>query len=562
MMRRSANQAGLVVALATLLGALPRLYFASVQFVEYDGWWHVFVAGQDTLENLVWEIRSQTHPPLFYLLLRAVLPFGTSRLVIRSVSLLAGLATAWVLGGIVARWSRHPAVPALAALAVSLSWNAVVISCEVRAYMLLTLFLAVAVRSLLELATPRHATAARHALGLCTACSGALLTHYAAALFMLAAGTLMAARFAFRRLGRWRLLLAVRRRPLALLAPAVLPLAVAAFLYTAHYGSHRAAMNHLPEFYLSSSTAGGPLRFVLRNTAWLVDLFTPFRLQPATPGSQALVTLALLAAIGLAMAIPRPPGRPATHRLAGWLFIALLVTAIVLGLRDTYPYGGSLRHQFYLYPFALLFGALALDAGLARLGSRAVRTCLLIAVTGAIGASHVASARAHFWYPREMFDREIAALEAFRPASSAVYLDQFSLIAFFSGYHDWTWQFEGLCPTNWSILRYRLHKGDRSFTVFRDRARWSLHDQIERAGPDLRGCAESVAPGSLVVFALKQFPEANPHASLLSDEGQALARRVWGEVGVEVKRCSVAGGLAAVELTLAPDPGRASPASP
>lgn len=561
---RLPDRASLLVMLATLIGALPRLYFATVQFIEYDGWWHIFVAGQDTLNNLIWELKGQAHPPLFYLLLRAVLPFGRSRLVYRSVSLLAGLASAWLLGRIAARWSRHWAVPALTALAVSLSWNAVVISCEVRAYMLMTLFLIIAVRSLLELVTPRHATAARHALVLCVACACALLTHYSVANFVLAAAVLMIVRIVSRRFSRWRLFLAVRRRPFAILLPAAIPLAAAAFLYTSHYPSHTASMNHLPEFYLSSSSAPDPLHFVLRNTIWLVDLFTPFRLQLSSPGGQALVALALVAAIGLAMAIPRPPGRPAMHRVAGLLLIFLLATAIALGLRDTYPYGGTMRHQFYLLGFALLFGALALDAGLGRLGSRVARASLLIVIAGALGASHLTSARAHFWYTSELFDKEIAALEAFRPAARAVYLDQFSLIAFFSRYHDWTWRHEGLCPANWSILRYKLGKEGRSITVFRDRSRWSLHDQIERAGPDMRGCAESASPDTVVVFALKQFPEADPHASLLHEEGQERARRVWGEAGVEVNRFFTAGGLAVVELTLASDPDHApaTPASP
>lgn len=554
---RLPGRTSLLVMLATLFGALPRLYVATVQFIEYDGWWHVFVAGQDTLTNLIWELQSQAHPPLFFLLLRAALPFGSSRLVYRSVSLLAGLATAYLLGRVAARWSRHWAVPALTALAVSLSWNAVVISCEVRSYMLMTLFLVVAVRSLLELVSPRHATAARHFLALCAASACALLTHYSAALFLLAAGTLFAILMAFRPFARWRAIVALRKRPLALLVPVVVPLAAAVFLYFSHFVSHKATMNHLPEFYLSSSTAGGSLQFVLRNTTSLVDLFTPFRMNPSTLSGQFLVALALLAIIGLAMLVPRPRGRPAMHRVSGLLLILLLCIAVAMGLLDRYPYGGTLRHQFYLFPFAVLFAALSLDAGLARLRSRMMRACILIVILSGLGASHVASARTFFWYPKELFDTEIAKLDAIKAPGSAVYLDQFSLIAFFSRYHDWTWRDDGVCPINWSMIRYNLSKGDRSFTVFRDRARWSIHNEIERAGPDMRGCAQSAAPDPVVVFALKQFPEHDPHASLLAEEGQAQARELWGLAGVRVDRFVIDGRLAIVELSLAPEPDAA-----
>ena len=546
-----------LVIVATLAGSLPRLYFATMQYIEYDGWWHVFVAGQDTVANLIWELRSQAHPPLFFLLLRTALLFGHSRLVFRSVSLLAGLATAYLLGRVAVRWSRHWAVPALTALTVSLSWNAVVISCEVRSYMLMALLLVVAMRSLLELVSPRHATAARHSLALCVASALALLTQYAIVIFLLAAGVLFASLMAFRPFARRRALVVVRRRPLAVLAPVAIPLTTAVALFLTHLRWHTEPMNHLPEFYLSTSTAGGPLEFVLRNTTWLVDLFTPIRLKPSTMSGQLLVVLALLVISGLAMLILRPPSRPAMHRVSGSLLILLLSIAVAMGLGDLYPYGGTLRHQFYLFPVAVLFAALSLDAGLARLGSRLLRASVLIVIVVALGAGHLVSARSFVWYRSELFGREIAKLNELKTPGSAVYLDQYSLIAFYGWFHDWAWRYDGVCPTNRSILRYKLSKGDRTFVVFRDRARWSIHDQIERAGADLRWCTRDATPHPVVVFALKQFPERDPHASLLSEEGQAQARKLWGLAGVRVGRLVVDGRLAIVELSVAPEPDAA-----
>lgn len=542
-----------LVLIATLVGALPRIYLAAVQFIEYDGWWHIFIASQDTLANFLWEVQSQAHPPLFYLLLRGAMAFGQSRLVYRGVSLLAGLATAYVLGKVAARWSRHWAVPALAALAVSLSWNAIEISCEVRAYMLLAFFLVVALRSFLELLTPRYATLARHFPLLCVASTLALLTHYSAVLFFASAGVLFGVLVALRPRTRLRAIVAVRKRPLAVLVPTLLPFAGGWLLYAWHLRSHPALMSHLPEFYLSSSTASGPLAFVVRNTSWLVDLFSPFSVRPATLSGQLFVALALVASIWLALLIPSPPGRRSVHRESGLLLVALLAGAVVFGLLDKYPYGGPLRHQFYLFPVAVLFVALTVDAALARLRSGTARAGIVIGVLGALAAAHVAGVRTFSWYSKELFDKETARLEGAIAPGSGVYLDQFSLIAFYSRYHDWTWRYAGVCPSNWSILRYELSKGQRKLTVFRDRARWSIHDQIERAASDLRCCAEGAAPHPLVVFALKQFPERDTPSSLLGEEGQAQARKFWALAGVRTHRLETEGSLAMVEVSLDPE---------
>ena len=50
-----------------LLGAIPRLYLGATQFIEYDGYWHVFIATQDDWQQFRWEYNANFHPPLFYL---------------------------------------------------------------------------------------------------------------------------------------------------------------------------------------------------------------------------------------------------------------------------------------------------------------------------------------------------------------------------------------------------------------------------------------------------------------------------------------------------------------
>src|SRR5579872_3497588 len=120
----------------SLLAAVPRLYLAATQFIEYDGYWHVFIAMQDNWQQFQWEYHSNFHPPLFYLLLRLALRFGHSRLVYRAISLLTGVAAVFVIGKIAEKVSLRRETPVIAALAFGVALPAIIISCEVRSYML------------------------------------------------------------------------------------------------------------------------------------------------------------------------------------------------------------------------------------------------------------------------------------------------------------------------------------------------------------------------------------------------------------------------------------------
>jgi hypothetical protein len=113
-----------------LLGAIPRLYLGATQFIEYDGYWHVFIAAQDDWQQFRWEYNANFHPPLFYLLLKVVMRFGRTRLVYRAISLAAGIAAIFVIGQIAKKISRVSYMPAFAALAYGIALPSIIISCE------------------------------------------------------------------------------------------------------------------------------------------------------------------------------------------------------------------------------------------------------------------------------------------------------------------------------------------------------------------------------------------------------------------------------------------------
>ncbi|MGH2778940.1 MAG: hypothetical protein ACRDJB_09860, partial [Actinomycetota bacterium] len=81
-----------ILLLISLLAAIPRLYVAAIQPLNYDEHWHVFIAQQDTRAGLAAEWRSNAHPPLYFWLLTLPVSLGRTPLLDRSLSLLAGVA--------------------------------------------------------------------------------------------------------------------------------------------------------------------------------------------------------------------------------------------------------------------------------------------------------------------------------------------------------------------------------------------------------------------------------------------------------------------------------------
>src|SRR5690348_14699595 len=125
----------LFLLLICLLAAIPMLWLGATSFIEYDGYWHLFIARQDWRDFLV-DIQSTAHPPLFFLLLRAAAALGDGRLISRLISILSGIGATFLVGQIASKVTGSTAAAVLAAVVFGLSESTVVVSCEVRSYML------------------------------------------------------------------------------------------------------------------------------------------------------------------------------------------------------------------------------------------------------------------------------------------------------------------------------------------------------------------------------------------------------------------------------------------
>src|SRR5579862_5754815 len=105
---------GLALLGIALLSLIPRLLLGVSQYVEYDGYWHVWIAQQDRWTNFIREYQANAHPPLYFLLLRLTFWLGKTQLAYRSVSLISGTAAVYVLGRTALRAMRSPIWAAVA----------------------------------------------------------------------------------------------------------------------------------------------------------------------------------------------------------------------------------------------------------------------------------------------------------------------------------------------------------------------------------------------------------------------------------------------------------------
>jgi hypothetical protein len=120
----------------TVAALVPRLILGSYQFIHYDGYWHVFTATQDKWEVFISEWRKDAHPPLYYLLLRVLASLGHSHLIYRSLSIVPGVASVYVIGLIARKLYRSTTVALLTAAAYGSSITIIDITCDVRGYAL------------------------------------------------------------------------------------------------------------------------------------------------------------------------------------------------------------------------------------------------------------------------------------------------------------------------------------------------------------------------------------------------------------------------------------------
>ena len=479
-----------------ILAAVPRLYVAANQPLNYDEHWHVFVAQQDTPKGFADEWRNNAHPPLFYWLLRLPTSLARNRLLDRSISLLAGVVAVFLLGHIVARITSNPPVSYLAALAFALSPSAVLISSEARSYMLSTFFILLAFAQYLSLVQGHYSI--RTAIAFSASSCLALMSHYFAVFFLFACLGALLYTGAGRTLRRGNIWCFFRER-WVILATAVLPiLLTAAWLYRTHVRYWLRPQNHTDAFYFHPESGERLLGYLVGAAYNSFNLFSPVSLgeDAAIPVSLLLLTFVGVSLVYLSRLRARAR---ALSRCLPLLFLLLLagglLTASVMG---AYPFGGDLRHQFILFPFVLITAFVLMDSALSRLRSLAIPVIGLalfgISLNSAVHLSHVYESREDRF--GTMFAKEIALYRQAFPEPTAVYLDQFSLVVFFAHSEPRQWR-------SLDFATYEARSNGRPIVILRDLARWKVDLLDEGLYKDVAAHLKSSAFQSTTLFCLR-----------------------------------------------------------
>jgi hypothetical protein len=495
---KSEQQWWAVLLLVSLAAAAPRIYLGATQFIEYDGYWHVFIAMQDDWDIFWREYQDNFHPPLFYLLLKLSLLLGRSVLVYRAISILTGIAAVFLIGKIAQKVSLWRPTVAIAALAYGFAVPSIVMSIEVRAYMLCVFFVLVSLYYFLDIFEDHGQARAR--IGFAVFAVLAICSHYSAFFYVFAC-VLAAAVVDFASYRR-----NLPRRVLLDLATFAPVIGVARELYNSHAGQYAAVADHIKEFYFQPGGEESVIAFLLRNAHQLFNSFSPLGLESREAFLAVLAGLSFAAAWALyLMRRPLPENkRAAAVALLGALMLGAIIASAILG---KYPFGGNLRHQFILFPFAVLCGCIVLDRFASAIPGRRARAVL--AAAAILLTAGVLAAR-FYELPKSRTDIGAEHMSRFRdafPSPASVYVDGFSLIMFFIHHHDWTWDLRAQNPSSPWIDIYRVSKGDREFLLVRDRARWNTDFAEASFYADLAGGFRLAPLRSIATFCIRQTPQ-------------------------------------------------------
>jgi hypothetical protein len=328
-----------------LLAFLLRVWRASGTFLNPDEAMHFLAANRPSLVEAYQASLNLAHPPLLILFLNVWRTLGTSELVLRLPSVIAGMIFCWIFF----KWLTRvlgPVAGWVGFVLVSFLPPFVELSSEIRQYVFLLCFL-IAAAYLLELALAEDSAGKMSAFFVFLYL--AMLTHFSAILFAGAVGVY----------SLWRLLSGgVSRRVVAVWAAGQAgALGLFIFLYRTHIASLKdsADAQHMQVMLANSYFHPGHghlLPFAFARS---------FGVLQYTFGQLAVGDIAgvfFVAAVVLLLSGDRiqrhemqhQPG-PSPRELGAFLLLpfAINCVAAIVGL---YPYGGT-RHSAFLVPFAV-----------------------------------------------------------------------------------------------------------------------------------------------------------------------------------------------------------------
>jgi hypothetical protein len=480
----------------SLLSAVPRIALGMSQFIQYDGFWHLFIATQDRWSQFYLEWSRDAHPPLYYLLLRAVASLGHSHLLYRLPSIIPGIAGVYLLGRIAGRVFENKWIALLAATAFAFSISYIDLTIDLRGYPLALCFILCAFDQFLHFCC--YGTSML-AFGILTGL--AISAEYFSILFFLAC-TIAALIYALRAPDfRSIALRAVRAHPAKAVAAPAIPTLVTAVLFVIHINTHQIPQNNVLEFYWDQQSSA--VLFVLAQLRNELNYFLPVEFgEPAAflafcvgaVGVVAFVILRSRKTEGLVTTIP------------ALMLVLLLSELIVFALLRLYPFGGLVRQQSIIFPFLLMTGFGMLDWVLTKIPVRAVRSAILLLTAGCIAWSSTYNWGIPWRSVVELRTTEYENFRRVAPGPEAVLTDQYSLIAFYTHVHKWKWRLHSSFSVPEPMQTYEVRKDGQKFTVLRDVNAWNFDLTDPAFYATVSASMRAASLTSVDLFLLKQLP--------------------------------------------------------
>jgi hypothetical protein len=372
-----ATHSELLAATALTLGFLLRIRAASGTFLNPDEVLHFLAANQTSLVAAYRASVGTAHPPLLILVLYLLRSFGTSELVLRLPSVIAGTVFCWVafrwltsLLGQMAGW--------IGLIFLTFLPPMIELSAEVRQYALL-LCLSALTAYVLERAWARNS--AREMLISFLFLYLAMLTHFSAILFAGTLGGYSALRLVREPLSKGLLALWTTGQAGAL--------ALLIFLYQTHIApvsSRELAQQSMQALLTNSYFHWGRDHLPLFIFARSFGVFQYIFGQLAVGDVAGLLFFAGAAMLLMGKHTPQP-ARPSSREVGIFLLLPFVLNCAA-ALADLYPYGGT-RHSAILAPFAVAGVSFALVRLTGQRIARALAAALLVVVTCHLfGAPH------------------------------------------------------------------------------------------------------------------------------------------------------------------------------
>jgi hypothetical protein len=298
----------------------------------------------------------------------------------------------------------------------------------------------------------------------------------------------------------------------------LVPIVVAMAIYRVHVRMWKAPamLGHVGSFMYDAGHEG-VWSFISRNTRSLVLLALP----PLEPSGQVVVAVGAALLIGAALLLARRGSRGRLAIVPVLFLGVMLLLNLVAGIKARYPYGGQMRQEFFLFPFAIIALFTGIDAA-RRLLPRpwSARGPWVGATALGVAASCGLWMSSFQVDPQPPLKPQMDRFHAAFGQPAAVLVDQYNFIMFFAHYLDWDWHLEWQDPLRslWQV--WSLSRNDQQLRVCRSRD-WLLDFSTVGAYSDVADCLSRAGP--VTVFRPQQ-PEF--HAAWDTTQTAALANEL------------------------------------